>query len=125
MVEYKDLIGTPFRYGGRVLADGGLDCYGVVVEMHRREGKLLPVRSVSEDHTLIHALMASQMNVWQKLTGPKAGAVVLFRIKRLPCHIGYMLNEFEFIHAWEGSHACVERLSNWEKRIEGFYEYVG
>lgn len=71
-------------------------------------------------------MMAGQMNTWKKLDRPVPGCVVLFRIKKMPCHIGYMLDEFEFIHAWEGSNgAVVEQLSTWEKRIEGFYEYVG
>jgi cell wall-associated NlpC family hydrolase len=126
VAEYKDLIGIPFEYGGRSLADNKLDCYGLVKVMSERNGIMLPERSVSEDHNLIHALMASQMNVWKLLPGPKEGAVVLFRVKKRPCHVAYMLNEFEFIHTWEDSGGVViERLSNWDRRIEGFYEYVG
>lgn len=126
MTEYADLIGFPFGYGGRKIEQGYLDCYGLVLVMSERAGRKLPERSVSEDHRLIHALMASQMRVWEKLSGPIEGCAVLFKIKKLPCHIGYMINEFEFIHTWEDSGGVVvERLSNWEKRIEGFYEYVG
>lgn len=125
-MEYDDLIGFPFRYGGRSLEEGALDCYGLVKIMSERNGVALPERSVSEDHNLIHALMASQMNVWKRLPGPQEGAIVLFRVKRRPCHVGYLINEFEFIHTWEDSGGVlVERLSNWERRIEGFYEYVG
>lgn len=125
-MEYEDLLGVPFGYGGRNLNDGFLDCYGVVLEMHRRAGKVLPDRSVSENHMLIHALMAAQINVWKRLNKPVPGSVVLMKIKRVSCHIGYMVNEFEFIHAWEGTGgAVIERLSDWERRVEGFYEYVG
>lgn len=121
-----DVLGTPFRYGGRSLAEGALDCYGIVKVLCERDGKQLPERSVSEDHRLIHALMAGQMNVWKLLEGPVEGAVVLIRIKGHACHIGYVLDKFQFIHAWEGSGgAVIERLADWEKRIEGFYEYVG
>lgn len=125
-MDTTGVLGVPFKYGGRSLADGALDCYGVVRVMSERTGKKLPERSVSEDHRLIHAMMAGQMNTWKRIERPVSGCVVLFRIKKMPCHIGYMLNEFEFIHAWEGSGgAVIEPLSNWEKRIEGFYEYVG
>lgn len=124
--DVTGVFGLPFGYGGRSLAQGFLDCYGVVKVMSERDGRVLPERSVSEDHTLIHALMAGQMNAWRKLDRPVAGCTVLFRVKRVPSHIGYMLNEYEFIHAWEGSNGVViERLSDWEKRIEGFYEYAG
>lgn len=126
MAEYADLIGFPFGYGGRSLEQGYLDCYGLLLVMAERDGQKLPTRSVSEDHRLIHALMASQMNVWERASGPAEKRVVLFRVKRVPCHVGYMINEFEFIHTWEESGGVVvERLSNWEKRIEGFYEYAG
>lgn len=126
MAEYADLIGFPFRYGGRKLEDGFLDCYGLVVVMSERAGRKLPERSVSEDHRLVHALMMSQMNVWERASGPAEGRVVLFKINRVACHVGYLINEFEFIHTWEDSGGVVvERLSNWERKIEGFYEYVG
>lgn len=125
-MDYQDLLSLTFGYGGRKIEDGYLDCYGVVLEMSKRCGKTLPERSVSENHNLIHALMAAQINTWKRLEAPVAGSVVLFRIRKIPCHIGFMLNEFEFIHAWEGtSGPVVEKLSDWEKRVEGFYEYVG
>lgn len=120
------VLGTPFKYGGRSLAEGALDCYGVVKVMSERDGKMLPERSVSEDHKLIHALMAGQMNVWEKIDGPVEGCVVQLRILGRACHIGYVLNEYEFIHCWEGTDgAVIEQLCEWEKRIVGFYEYVG
>lgn len=126
-MNYLDLLSVPFKYGGRKLEDGGLDCYGVVVEMHHRVGVTLPLRQFSENLVVNHALMASQMSVWKKLDHPQAGCVVLFRIRRHPCHIGYLLDEFEFLHAWEGGEGfvVVEQLEDWEHRIEGFYEYVG
>lgn len=125
-MQYADLIGFPFKYGGRSLQDGGLDCYGVCVEMARRNGVELPLRQFSDNLSVNHALMASQMDVWRRIDRPKAGCVVLFKINRLPCHIGYLLNEFEFIHAWEKTNgAVVEQLGDWERRIEGFYEYIG
>lgn len=126
MAEYADLIGTPFRYGARSLSEGALDCYGLVKVMSERDGIELPERSVSEDHNLIHALMAQQMNVWKRLPGPREGAVVLMKVKARSCHVGYLINEFEFVHTWEQSGGVVkERLGDWERRIEGFYEYVG
>lgn len=124
-MEYIDLLGKPFKYGGRCLEDGGLDCYGVVVEMGRRTGQQFPERQFSENLDVNHALMACQMDEWGRCE-PQAGAVVLIRIFKFPCHVGFVINDYQFIHAWEGSGGVVvERIEEWQKRIEGFYRYVG
>ena len=124
-MEYADLIGKPFKYGGRCLADGGLDCYGVVVEMGRRAGLELPTRQFSDDLAVNHALMATQMDEWEPCE-QQPGAIALIKILKVPCHVGFVLDEYRFIHAWEGSNGVVvERIEEWQKRIEGFYRYVG
>lgn len=124
-MEHTDLIGTPFKYGGRSLADGGLDCYGVVVEMSRRIGQPLPERQFSDNLAVNHALISGQLYEWRRCE-QKPGAVVLIRIKKITCHVGFVLNDYQFIHAWEGSGGVVvERIEDWQKRIEGFYRYVG
>jgi hypothetical protein len=42
-VEYEDLLGLPYRAGGRIAAgDPGTDCAGVVLEIYRRAGLGLP-----------------------------------------------------------------------------------
>lgn len=123
-MEYVDLLGKPFKYGGRD-ARYGLDCYGVVVEMSKRVGNQLPERQFSENLDVNHALMATQMDEWTKCECAP-GAVVLIRIYRIPCHVGFVINDYQFIHAWEGSGGVVvERIEEWQKRIEGFYRYVG
>jgi len=124
-MDYVDLIGTPFKYGGRSLADGGLDCYGVVVEMGRRTGQQFPERQFSENLAVNHALMACQLDEWVECDR-QPGAVVLIRLKKVPCHVGFLIDEYEFLHAWEGTGGVVvERIEDWQKRIEGFYRYVG
>lgn len=126
-MDHLDLIGTPFKYGGRSPdKDGALDCYGVVVEMGRRRGLNFPERQFSEDLAVNHALMACQMDEWKRIEGPEPGSVVLIRILGKASHVGFVLDGFSFIHAWEGSNGVVvEPLEDWEKRIEGFYQYVG
>lgn len=124
-MNYIDLVGKPFKYGGRSLEDGGFDCYGVVVEMGRRTGQAFPQRQFSESLAINHALMANQMDEWERCD-QQAGAIALIRLKKITCHVGFLLNDFQFIHAWEGSNGVVvERIEDWIKRIEGFYRYVG
>lgn len=41
MIEYADLIGAPFKSHGRDIKTG-VDCYGLVQAVFRREGIELP-----------------------------------------------------------------------------------
>lgn len=123
--EYEDLIGRPFAYGGRPGSSHSLDCYGLVVECAHRMGVALPERQFSENRNIIALLMSAQMSQWQRIEN-RPGAIVLFKVKGVLQHVGVAIDEFRFIHTWEKSGGvCVERLEDWEKRIEGYYEYAG
>lgn len=130
-VVTDDLIGTPFAWGAR--GPHAYDCYGLVMEVARRHGQVLPEFAQTVDwaglgenqqgHTA--AMMAGVMSQWQE-TGCNAGAVVLFRMGRLVSHVGYMLNEHTMIHALEQTGGVtVQRIDHWQQRIMGFYRYVG
>jgi cell wall-associated NlpC family hydrolase len=123
--SFEDLIGTPFEFGARPGESEKLDCYGLVVECQRRMGIELPVRQFAESHFVISALMSGQMNEWER-TESVRGAVVLFKIRKRACHVGMMIDNFRFIHTWEESGGvCVERIEDWESKVEGYYKYIG
>ena len=44
-MDYNDLIGLPFQDEGR--GPYGYDCYGLLVEVYRRNGVILPTINVS------------------------------------------------------------------------------
>lgn len=121
---YEDLIGRPFKYGGRP-PSLELDCYGLVVEVSDRLGIVLPQRQFSEHSNVNGALMSMQMDEWQK--APKeVGSVLLFRVMGVAQHVGIIVSPFEFIHTWEGSGGVVtERIDDWERRTVGCYTYRG
>ena len=124
-LNFDDLIGIPFQYGARPGESSNLDCYGLVVECHRRLGSALPSRQFAENKNVVAALMSVQMNDWERCER-RVGAVILFRIERVLCHVGMVVDEFRFIHTWEKSGGvCLERIEDWEHRIEGYYEYKG
>jgi hypothetical protein len=64
---------------------------------------------------------------WIKVIAPEEDAVVVFRRYGRPSHVGVCLNSNDFLHVEENSSSCIDRLSSpiWNKRIEGFYRYVG
>lgn len=120
--RFGDLIGTPFEYGGR---GDTLDCYGLVMLLHREAGIELPDFKSPSDHARIAAMMALERDFWAECS-PDPGAVVLFRIGRHAAHVGVVIENDRFIHTWEQSNGVIiERLSDWKNRIVGFYEYVG
>ena len=124
MADYADLIGTPFEYGGRA-HKGTFDCYGLVMEMAKRDGVELPDFGWHSDQGVIGAMMGATLPQWEE-TEKKAGAVVLMRVGFHASHVGYMIDDDRMIHAWHQSNGVsVVSVDAWKRRIIGFYKYVG
>ena len=124
MINVADYIGIPFEYGGR--GPSKYDCYGLVMELYKRvhDVDIKDVKSPSELKK-VAMMMSSDLHLW-KQTEKRFGAVVLFKVKGLVSHVGFVIHGDKFIHTWDKSGGVViEKLADWEKRIIGFYEYVG
>ncbi len=125
MADVADLIGKPFRYGGR--GPDAYDCYGLVREMCRRDGKPVPDFKSPSELAVIEAVMAVERasGKWQEVAkGP--GRILLLRVGALACHVAYTLPDDRMIHTWEKSNGvCIERIEGWRRRIVGFYDYLG
>ncbi len=95
MIRYDDLLGVPFRTHGR--DRGGMDCYGLVLECLRREGKSLP-DFVYQDHRQ----SASEAPFYASRTGVrksdrKQGTVAEYEVEG-NLHVGYMLDSELMLH---------------------------
>jgi cell wall-associated NlpC family hydrolase len=123
-VTYYDLIGLPFENGTR--GPDKFDCYGLVKFLIERDtGQRVPDYESPEDSGRVHALMTCSILFWNQLPGPRVGSMVMFRLGREVCHVGYVISNDRFIHAWEKTGGVTtERLADWDKRIVGFYEYI-
>jgi cell wall-associated NlpC family hydrolase len=118
---YRDLIGKPFRWGAR--GPDAFDCYGLVREIYRRHGIKVPNYTSPTEGPAIIAAMLSGAEMWRE-TPCAPGTVALMKIP-MSMHVGFVLDDFRFIHAWEVSGGvCVERLSDWSHRIVRFYQFV-
>lgn len=123
-MDLDGLIGTPFEYGGR--GPDTYDCWGLVLELLKRDGLDPPSYTSVKDKAVIASMMANATTLYEKLDKPEPGHVVLFRAGRHACHVGYVLPYEKFIHTWEKSGGvCIEPLENWKHRIVGYYKYVG
>lgn len=136
MINYSDLIGVPFEYGGR--GPDLYDCYGLLMELHRRQGKIIPdYRSTSDSQVVAETMRASIENKvwiakWLKESAAdkppfslmQPGDVLLLKIKGLPCHVGMVVEPDKFVHTWEGvGSVLTERISLWRQRILGIYKF--
>jgi murein DD-endopeptidase len=127
-LEYVDLLGKEFEYGGR--GPDTYDCYGLVIEVRKRLGLKTPDEYFSCDNPII--ISASYEDAIQKhfvkLEKPQPYCFVGL-VLRPPfmTHIGVVFkNCYQFIHIMPKMRVAVERLDAicWKHRIVGFYEYV-
>lgn len=133
MIDYRDLIGVSFAYGGR----GPLtyDCYGLVMECHRRLGVEIPDYRSPEVLREIASLMNTERYRWKQVavktdegaipsSALQPGRLLEIRINGHACHVGFIHKPRKFLHTWEDSGGVVENeIYEWRSRIIGVYEY--
>ena len=130
---YTDLIGIPFRHAGR-LPGRGIDCFGVLIEVYRRQGIAIPDVFVTVEKDWAKAEASTNATEWvrEHLSGwhrrehrAIGCTVALSRGHGVVDHAGVMVSESHFIHALE---KCGVVLSNidrkpWCDYLVGYYDY--
>ena len=95
MIRYDDLLGVPFRTHGR--DKKGMDCYGLVLECLRREGKSLPDFVYQDDRQ-----PASEAAIYASRTGARETAKAPGTVAEYETdghlHVGYMLDRELLLH---------------------------
>ena len=133
MVDFVDLIGTPFANRGR--DKNGYDCYGLVKEVYRRYGYDIPEYDLQynyDDMNRVDELISGNIKnyPWKEIAEPKAPCLIALRFgcpEGTVNHTGVYIGGGRFIHAREKVGVCIDRLFSpaWRRVIVGFYEYVG
>lgn len=135
MIDYSDLIGTPFKNEGRD-PKTGLDCYGLVKEVYRRFGYDIPeYLAPFNDVPLITKLIKGNTckYPWKKVPEGKELPVPCLMAIRFGVpkpyvnHTGVYIGHGRFIHIRENIGVCVDQVASpaWKRMIDGFYEYMG
>lgn len=123
MMKYDDLIGIPFVDGGRDA--NGYDCWGLVMELYRRQGyQVNDYHIAAVDVDIIAETARADESKWIRYDEPKEGRLVLLKLST-GCwanHVGMCIGNGKFIHAYLLTGVCVDRLSKWRSRIVGYYE---
>lgn len=135
MIDYLDLIGVSFAYGGR--GPDTYDCYGLVMECHRRMGIDIPDYRSPTALREIAAMMNTERYRWTPvaikpedgfipMSAFKPGRVIEMRINGQACHVGFIHRPGRFLHTWEDSGGVVANdVHDWRSRVLGVYEYAG
>jgi cell wall-associated NlpC family hydrolase len=128
---WLDLIGRTYAHLGRGQgAKRAIDCYGLVIEIMRRQG--VHLADVPYDDTDIARCERIEFDLRSKWAPCeiKPGAALVFGRQGLPTHCGIAIDHDRFIHASaEIKSTLVSKLSRglppFRKLLIGSYEYKG
>lgn len=125
-MEYIDLLGAPFVYGGRSVKEG-FDCYGLVMELYRRRGIQLPTSQSTDQYSLIHRMINDAKPLFTEIAKPEPYCLATFMIRPpYTTHIGVVLEDARsFIHIMQKRLVAVERLDHagWAQRNTGYFRW--
>ncbi len=127
-----EYIGKPWV----VASDGpdAYDCWGLVVEIHRRlYGRTLEIIPVEENNlkALIRTIDAHpERKRWETVRRPKEGDIALMRQSRHPIHVGVWLDVDGggILHCIQGAGVVFQNLlslSSTGWKIDNYYRYIG
>lgn len=128
------LEGKPYTHQGRYHTSGTVDCLGLVLAACHRFG-------LTDFDCTDYGLQAFGYKLLefcdrecQKISGLEIGCLLVFKIKRLPQHLGIFLGEGKMIHAAgaSGVRWCKDKRvqvvtldQKWRDRIVGVYRLPG
>jgi cell wall-associated NlpC family hydrolase len=130
IIKSDDLIGKPFKYGGR--GPDEFDCWGLYRFSYHRWRKVWLPDHPSQENVATNGVTITEEAVahWQRIYKPEPGSAILLRVKHriLPTHIGFMLTDDRFLHTMEQNNGVsIERASDpvWTSRTIGFFRHNG
>lgn len=118
----RDLIGCKFTVHGRTKEEG-FDCYGLAIEVLRRNGIELPdvfYSDLSQSLQIERQLMASIQVT--KIDNYEKNCIILITNNGEPTHIGIYIGEGMMIHSVRNIGVVLEPVKRWKPRIKGLYK---
>ena len=127
MHRVADLIGAPFRDGGR--GPDAYDCWGLVREVYKRYGVELPdYQGCCYDFVRFYEGFLEERPRWVRHEPPDipipAVAAIRFNAPVVN-HVGVYVCEGKFLHTREKTGVVLEDIRSpaWRHRLEGFYSW--
>lgn len=94
-MRYDDLLGVPFKVHGR--DKSGMDCYGLVLECCKREGKHLPDFVYDNDKQPVSEAVRYAGKTGARPGAKAPGAVAEYDVDG-HLHVGYMIDRELMLH---------------------------
>jgi len=122
-------LGVNYKFKGNSINDG-LDCINLCSLVAAEFGTKIPNINHSfcneDNYPTMFNNVREDKSLWVECE-PKAHTLCVFKINGIIRHVGYMLNNNDFIHIMQGSRVTVDRLDSiqWARRLVGCYTYIG
>ena len=127
----KDLtryIGIPYSSKGRSFES--LDCYGLVFVFYREELGIdvpdyLDSYESATSRASVSTAIRDNLPNWKPVVAMEYGDLLVFDILGLPIHVGVYLGDNQFLHAFQRTDSCIERLNSitWSRRLVGAFRW--
>ena len=127
-MQYAKYFGIPYAYRGEDRS--GVDCIGLCKMIAKDKG--INIGDINYDNIALDDVYnVFNVNISNKnkylLVEPQQDSLVVFRIMGKIQHVGYMIDNVNFLHIMKNSNVTMESIRSvvWNKRLVGCYKYVG
>lgn len=122
-MTYTDLLGVKYRPHGRTKEEG-FDCYGLVIEVLRRNGIEFPdlyYNSIKESDSIGTFLKERLV----KLDNPEVNCIIEITNCGEPSHMAVYIGDGLMIHTAIKTRVIIEPVKHYRHRIKGYWKVNG
>lgn len=125
-VDYSDMLGAPFKLGGRSLVSG-IDCFGLLQVYFARAGFDVPDPFWNYEGDEVRSgarALAAFGDLWESSDGSRVGDVAMLRQgreERSLLHVGVRVPEDRLLHSLKGVGVASTALRHYEHLVMAWY----